>query len=346
MIYEEFLESKQYRDVPTGFDVERKRLNRKLFDFQRDVVHWDLKRGRAGNFLDCGLGKTIIQLDWGRLVAEHTGKPVLIFAPLAVAQQTKREGDKFGIRVHVCSNQGDVRIGVNITNYEKLSHFPNASRYGGIVLDESSILKGFDGKTRKLLTEWASEIPFRLACTATPAPNDYMELGNHAEFLGVMTCAEMLSMFFVHDGGDTSKWRLKRHATDAFWRWVASWAVAIRRPSDLGYDDRDFVLPPLEIHQITVQSDAIPDGYLFPVEGNTLQERNEARRDSIEDRVAACAGLVNQSKEPWIVWCNLNDESAALSESIEDAVEIVGSDSAEYKEQEMAEFTEGFTRVR
>jgi len=345
MTYQEFLESKQFRAASTGFKIPRKRLNQKLMPFQRDIVHWALARGRCGIFADCGLGKTFMQLEWANHVNAYTGKPILLFAPLAVSQQTAREGRKFGIPVTIAAKQSEISDGINITNYEKLQHFTDPAQFGGLVLDESSILKGFDGKTRKLLTEWASCIPFRIACTATPAPNDYMELGNHAEFLGVMTCTEMLSMFFVHDGGDTSKWRLKKHAVNEFWKWVASWAVAIRRPSDIGYEDGDFVLPPLEIHQVTVGANSIPEGYLFPVEARTLQERNSVRKQSTSERVAACAKLVNDSDEPWIVWSNLNQESEELCAAIPDAVEITGSDTPQFKESQLLAFVDQEFRV-
>jgi DNA modification methylase len=341
--YTEFLESKRIVSSPSGFVVDRESINPKLFPFQRDITHWALKRGKAGVFADCGLGKTAIQLEWAKHVSGFTGKPVLIYAPLAVSQQTKREGEeKFEVPVTICANQSVVQMGVDATNYEKMAHFPDSLQFGGVVLDESSILKGFDGKIRKALTEWASHVPFRLCCTATPAPNDYMELGNHAEFLGVMTCTEMLSMFFVHDGGDTSKWRIKKHATEVFWKWVASWAVALRKPSDLGYSDEGFILPPLEIHPIVVSTDVKPESFLFPVEGRTLQERNQVRRESIADRAAACATIVNAAaSEPWLIWCNLNSESDALSAAISGAVEVVGSDAPEFKESAMLDFVSG-----
>jgi len=335
--YAEFLKTKQITSEPSGFTVSDDVINPVLFDWQKMIVKWGIRRGKACFFEDCGLGKTFQQLEWGRLVSDHCGKPVLIFAPLAVSKQTKREAQKLGIEVTICAKQSDRRPGINITNYEKMQHF-SPDGWGGIILDESSILKGFDGKTRKALTEFASTIPYRLCCTATPAPNDYMELGNHAEFLGVMTAVEMLSMFFVHDGGDTSKWRLKGHAEDAFWKWVCSWAVAIRKPSDLGFEDGDFILPNLHMHQVTVQTDAIPEGYLFPVEGQTLQERNAARRESISDRVKACAELVNASNDQWVIWCNLNSESAALAEEIDDVEEITGSDPETRKEEILGSF--------
>ncbi len=341
MNYNEMLESKRISVRPAGFDPNRP-ITPKLFDFQKDIVRWGLRKGKCAFFEDCGLGKTAQQIEWAYHVFVKTGRPVLIFAPLAVSMQTQREGAKFGIPVNVCREQSSIVSGVNITNYEMLEHF-TAEAFSGVVLDESSILKG-DGPMRKAITEFAANIPYRLACTATPAPNDHMELGNHAEFLGIMSKSEMLATFFVHDGGDTSKWRLKGHAEAAFWRWVASWAVMVRRPSDLGYDDGGFQLPPIEYHQHTVSAEWSAD-FLFPVEAQTLQERNGARRDSLEARVKLCAELVNGSREQWVLWCNLNDESDALTKSIPDAVEVTGSSSDRHKEQAPLDFIDGKTRV-
>ncbi len=341
MNYQEVLARKVLAVRPAGFDPKRP-TNGKLFDFQRDIVRWGLRKGKAAFFQDCGLGKTAQQIEFGAHVAEKTNKPVIDFAPLAVSMQTHREGEKFGIPVKVCREQAEIVPGVNITNYEMLPHF-DPREFGGIVIDESSILKG-DGPMRKAITDFASHIPYRLACTATPAPNDHMELGNHAEFLGIMSKTEMLATFFVHDGGDTSKWRLKGHAEAAFWRWVASWAVMVRRPSDLGYPDGGFQLPPIEYHQHTVAAEWSAD-FLFPVEAQTLQERNGARRDSLAARVKLCAELVNKSKEQWVLWCNLNDESKALAHAIPDAVEVTGSDSDKHKEQAPLDFIDGKTRV-
>ena len=250
--YEAFLDAKRYEAPAIGFEPVA--LNELLFDFQRDIVTWALRRGRAAIFADCGLGKTPMQIEWARQVSDNTGLPVLILAPLAVAQQTHREGVKFGTTVTVCRTQDDVMPGVNVTNYEMMEHF-TPEEFGGIVLDESSILKSYDGKTRTAIIEAFGQTPYRLACTATPAPNDHMELGNHSEFLGIMSRSEMLATFFVHDGGDTSKWRIKGHAEDVFWRWVASWAVMLRTPSDLGYDDAGFILPALHVHEHVVSSD-------------------------------------------------------------------------------------------
>jgi hypothetical protein len=339
--YTKFLRDKRITVKPAGFDPHLL-INFKLFDFQRDIVRWGLRKGKCAFFEDCGLGKTAQQIEWSYHVSTKSIRPVLIFAPLAVSQQTHREGGKFGIPVKVCREQSECTRGVNITNYEMIEHFdPRA--FGGIVIDESSILKG-DGPMRKAITDFAAHIPYRLACTATPAPNDHMELGNHAEFLGIMSKSEMLATFFVHDGGDTSKWRLKGHAEDAFWKWVASWAVMVRRPSDLGYADGAFELPPIEYHQHTVAAEWSAD-FLFPVEAQTLQERNGSRRDSLSARVKLCADLVNGSRDQWLLWCNLNDESKQLTAAIPDAIEVTGSDSDKHKESVPLRFVDGEIRV-
>lgn len=341
--YKEWLESKNKAMPPCGFDPGE--INPMLFDFQKDIVKWACRKGRAAIFADCGMGKTPMQLEWARQVIAHNGGGrVLVLAPLAVSNQTKREGAKFGIEVGICRSQSDVRDGVNITNYEMLDHF-DPSDFVGVVLDESSILKSYTGKTRNEIIDKFADTPYKLACTATPAPNDHMELGNHSEFLGVMTRTEMLAMFFVHDGGDTSKWRLKGHAKDDFWRWVASWAIMIKKPSDFGYSDDGFTLPEMTIRTHYVESGYIDEGRLFPVAANTLQEQQRARRDSVEVKGDFIAQLVNQSDEPWIVWCELNDESAHLAKSIPDAVEIRGSDSPEYKTDALVGFSEGRYRV-
>lgn len=340
--YDEFLRSKLRRAEPCGFDPTD--VGTFLYDWQRDIVRWAIRRGRASIFADCGLGKTPMQLEWARNISAHSGKPVLILAPLAVASQTRREGEKFGIHVTVCRTASDVAEGVNVTNYEMLHHFtPNV--FGGVVLDESSILKSFTGKTRTQIINAFAETPYRLACTATPSPNDYMELGNHAEFVGVMTRPEMLSMFFTHDGGDTSKWRLKGHAENPFWKWLCSWAVMVRKPSDLGYDDDGFTLPPMRVHDVTVDSEEPTPGALFALEASGLMERRRARRASLLPRVDAAAKLANGSDDAWLVWCDLNDESAALSERIRGAVEVVGAHSLEYKERALLDFAEGRSRV-
>lgn len=341
MNYQDFIAQKHRSMQPVGFEVAS--VSPKLFEFQADLVKWALRRGRACLFADCGMGKTFMQLEWARHVSAYARGRVLILAPLAVAAQTVSEGAKLGVVVTLCREPEDVRDGVNIVNYDRLEKF-DVSQFVGVVLDESSILKSQDGKTRAAIIESFSRTQYRLACSATPAPNDHMELGNHAEFVGAMSTQEMLATYFVHDGGETQKWRLKGHAKRDFWRWVCSWAAMIRKPSDLGYDDGDFVLPPITYHDHVVETEA-PEGFLFAIEAETLQERLAARRSSIAERVAECAALVNASSEPWIIWCNLNQESAILAESIADAVEVTGSDSAESKERSMLDFSAGKIRV-
>ncbi len=282
--YQEFLESKRLVVEPSGFDCNH--INESLFPFQRDIVKWALKKGKSAIFSNTGTGKTRMQLAWADCVCNHTNGNVLILAPLAVNRQTVEEGSKMGIEVNLCRTQADVKPGINITNYEMLDHF-DPDKFAGVVLDESGILKSFEGKIRNQIITAFNQTPFRLACTATPAPNDHMELGNHAEFLQVMNRVEMLATFFVHDGGDTSKWRLKGHAVDKFWQWVASWAVMLSMPSDLGYDDDGFILPPLNIEEIVVDR----TGYIVR-EAQTLQDRRAARTDSLDLRVAAAKKLI------------------------------------------------------
>lgn len=339
--YSQFLRSKNLTIEAVGFTPED--LNPMLFDFQATIVRWALQRGKAALFEDCGLGKTPQQLEWANQVHLHTGQNVLIFAPLAVARQTQREGDKFGIPVNVCEGQEDIKPGVNITNYEKLHHF-TPDGLAGIVLDESSILKAYDGATRKALNDFASGIPYRLACTATPAPNDLIELTNHAEFLGVMKGKEIIALFFTQDGNTTHKWRLKGHAREEFWKWMAEWSIAIRRPSDIGFDDDGFILPDLRMHSQVVAGKQW-GGMLFPMEAQTLQERRTARRDSLSDRVAAAAALVNSNDNQWVVWCDLNAEGEALAKAIDGAIEVAGRHSDDYKIDAMMGFTDGRHRV-
>lgn len=341
--YQQFLAGKRITAQPCGFTVDESAINPMLFGFQRKIVQWAVRRGRAALFEDCGLGKGPQQFEWSRLISDHEQRPVLILAPLGVTYQAVDEAAKFGVAVKLCRSQDDVQSGVNITNYDKLAHF-DPTAFGGIVLDESSCLKSFSGTERKAITAFGKQIPYRLCCTATPAPNDLIELTNHAEFLDIMSGKEIIALFFTQDGNTTHNWRLKGHASEDFWRWMASWSVALRRPSDLGFDDGAFILPPLRHHQITVKGEAAP-GQLFAVEAQTLEERRAARRASLPARVAACANLVNPSTEPWMVWCDLNDESTALVRAISGAVEVRGSDSPEHKERAMRDFTAGKIRV-
>jgi len=336
--YAAFIDSKLRRDPCTGLaDVPT--LSASMFPFQRDVVGWALKRGRAAIFADCGMGKTLMQLEW----ANHVPGRVLILAPLAVAQQTVTEGAKFGIPVEYSRDGESTTARIVVTNYEMVEHF-DAGDFTGVVLDESSILKAQDGKTRNALIDTFGQTPFRLACTATPAPNDHTELGNHSEFLGVMSRSEMLATYFVHDGGSTQDWRLKGHAQESFWRWVASWAVVLRAPSDLGYDDGAFQLPKL-IHVQHVVDAKATDGMLFAMEAQSLPERLAARRESVDARVERTAELVNGSTDPWVVWCNLNAESEGLAKAIPGAVEVTGSMSLAEKVEKLTGFSEGRYRV-
>jgi hypothetical protein len=333
MEYSEFLKNKRFVLESSGFDIDKNELNKMLYDFQKDIVRWALKKGKACIFADCGLGKTPMQLSWAYQVSKHTGGKVLILAPLAVADQTLREAEKFGYEAKVVESQEDCITGINITNYEKLSHFI-ANEFIGIVLDESSILKSYTGKVRTDIINNFHGVPYKLACTATPAPNDYMEIGNHAEFCGVMTRSEMLSMFFVHDGGETSKWRLKGHAVDVFWQWLATFSVFVDNPKNIGYQIEGYDLPELRIHEICVDADE-------PVkETLTLTERRDARRDSLELRCKRAAELVNESDEQWLVWCDLNAEGDRLEELIGDSVNVEGSDTNQYKSENMLAFSD------
>lgn len=346
--YAEFVAHKLSRHLPTGLD-EVPPLHEALFPFQRDLVGWALRRGRCAIFADTGLGKTRIQLEWARHVATETGKRVLILAPLAVAAQTVREGEQLGLRVKLCREASDLTDGVNIINYDRL-HRLTPDGFGAIVLDESSIIKHHDAKTLGQLCEFSENIPFRLAATATPAPNDYTELGTHAEFLGICSRAEMLAEYFCHDGGETQVWRLKGHARKLFWQWVASWAALMRKPSDLGYEDGGYNLPPLVVDQHIAPADADTvkaQGTLFAVEATSLMERRQARRASMGRRVADCVAKVNaEPNERWVVWCDLNDEQDALEDAFgEDCFSIFGSLDVDEKESRLTRFIGGERRI-
>ena len=334
MNYKEFLANKRFVLESSGFDIDKAELNPMLYEFQKDVVRWALKKGKACIFADCGLGKTPMQLSWAYQVHKHTGGKILILAPLAVAEQTRREAEKFGYDAKVVEEQEECIDGINITNYEKLDRFV-ANEFDGVVLDESSILKSYSGKVRTSIIQNFHDVPYKLACTATPAPNDYMELGNHSEFCGVMTRAEMLSMFFVHDGGQTSKWRLKGHAVDVFWQWLATFSVFIDNPANIGYKVSGYDLPQLNIKEIIVDGDE-------PIkETLTLTERRQARKGSLALRCEKAAKIANNSDEQWLIWCDLNDESAKLHELIVNSVEVKGSDKPDHKSSSMIGFSEG-----
>lgn len=340
--YQEFLKSKELKAVVSGFDISIESLNENLFDFQAVIVKWALRRGKAAIFADTGLGKTIMQCSWADAVHKETGGNILIIAPLCVAHQTVEESAKFGISINYCRSMDDVTDGINITNYEMIEKFDIES-FVGVVLDESSIIKHRDSKTRNLIINSCRNVHYKLSCTATPSPNDYMELGNQSEFLGIMSMPEMLAMFFIHDGGDTQKWRLKGHGKDKFWEWMATWAVVIRNPSDIGFDGSSYNLPGIVYHDHVVKT--VDEESLFPDVARGLLERNRARKDSVVDRVAKCAEIVNSSNDQFIVWCHLNDESKLLKESINDSDEVVGSDSIEKKERIIKDFESGRLRV-
>lgn len=344
MNYDEFLHSKQRIPPSCGFDRPKEQMNPMMFEWQKDITRWALRKGRASLFEDCGNGKTIQQLEFSQAVCEHTGMPVLIVAPLTVGEQTKREAEKFGYTASLCRTQNDVQHGINITNYEMLEHF-NADAFGGVVLDESSILKNFMGKVRTQIIEMFQNVPYRLSCTATPSPNDHMELGNQAEFLGIMSRTEMLATYFTHDGSDTSKWRLKGHAEDRFWEWVATWAVVLTCPGDLGYPNDGYILPELVMHEHMVEASTSMDDSLFGWVAKTLTERRDARRMSLRERCAKAAEIVSsEPEEQWVIWCDLNDESALLTSLIQGAVEVRGSDKPDDKAKALRGFADGSMR--
>ena len=342
--YSDFVARKLAAIPPVGIDPPDS-LAGPLFPHQDALCRWAIRRGRAAVFADTGLGKTRIQLAWADAVHRATGLDVLILAPLAVAEQTAEEGAGIGVNVRHARTGTDTTTGINITNYERLHRF-DTDQFGAVVLDESSCIKHHDTKTLATLMAAFRNTPYKLCATATPAPNDWTELGTHAEFLGVCTQAEMLSEYFVHDGGETQVWRLKGHARHEFWRWVSSWGALVRSPSDLGFDGSAYILPPLSVSEHLSRTDAEADeGKLFALEASTLSERRAARKASLEHRVNDCAVMVNADRQPWVVWCDLNAESEALRKAIPDAVEIRGSDTVDHKERALADFAHGRVRV-
>jgi superfamily II DNA or RNA helicase len=336
--YAEFLERKRRLVLPNGIDPKSVEMPALLYDWQAAMVRWALRKGRAAIFADCGLGKTFMQTAWADALKVRT----LMLAPLCVAEQTVAEAAKLGIEVVYCRDQQHAqKHRLVITNYERLEKF-DESQFKAVVLDESSILKAFDGKTRTKLIETFAKTPYRLCCTATPAPNDIAELANHAEFLGLMTRSEFLATWFVHDD---MGWRMKRHAVQPFYRWLASWAIALRRPSDLGYDDGGFALPSLRFHETTVESGTV-SGALFPeLSLKGIGGRLAARKGSLDARVEAAANLIHERGVSWIAWCGLNTESEALSSALPNAVEVSGSDDYAEKVGAVQSFIVGQTKV-
>lgn len=339
--YEQFLERKTQLGSDGGFEPTY--LPDFLFPFQRHLVEWAVRKGRSAIFAGCGLGKTAMQLAWAKNIAEHTGKPTLILAPLAVAQQTVSEGAKFGISVKYCRCQAEVSGDIVVANYEMLHEF-DAEEFGGVCIDESSILKAFMGKRKRQIVEMFSKTLYKLACTATPAPNDHMELGNHAEFLGVMRSSEMLARYFINDSSNVGRYRLKGHAQIPFWEWVCSWAATIERPSDIGFPDDGFDLPKCETIWRTVDCTKPADGYLFQLPASSMSERISARRNSVSERCAEAARIANSDSEQWLIYCALNDESEELARIIDGAREVRGSMDNDRKVEEIQSFIAGETR--
>lgn len=339
--YQEFLQEKQKTFISSGFEVDEKDLNPHLFDFQKFIVKTALQKGRFAIFADCGLGKTLMQLSWADQVVKHTGKPVLILAPLAVTAQTIKEGEKFGVNIDVVTV--DEKQLSEITNFEQIKNI-DASKYAGVVLDESSILKGRDGATSSLIIETFKNYPYKLACTATPSPNDHMELGQHSEFLGAMSYLEMLAMYFVHDGGETSKWRLRKYAQDDFWKYVCQWSISVDNPKTLGFNMNGYDLPDIEYIE-----------HIIPVENNTMTlfgdvavSATDLHKDlerSFDLRIQKTIELVNSNDEQWIIWALKNKETDAIAQLLPDAINVQGSDSPEYKAKHLNGFANNDFRI-
>jgi hypothetical protein len=346
--YAQFLAAKRWTAPESGIELDARQLHPSLFGFQRELVRWAIRRGRAAVFADTGLGKTRIQLEWARTVADATGGRVLVLAPLAVAQQTSAEAAALGMDVPYVRDQAGVATAVAVTNYDRL-HLFDPAQFTGVVLDESSILKSFSGTIKRALVAAFRATPYRLACTATPAPNDLEELCNHADFLGVMSPAEMRSTFFIADSrGEFMRYRLKGHARDAFFSWMATWSAAVRTPSDLGYPDDGYRLPGLAIEPHFVATDWTADGQLFALDLSGITERAQVRKATVGDRVTRAVDLVTaEPGEPWLVWCGLNGESAAVTAGVRAAlpgarvVEVTGSDTTEQKAAALLGFARG-----
>ena len=346
MSYNEFLKGKDTGLIASGFKPDK--LNNNLFHFQKAIVNWSLNRGKSALFAGTGLGKSLMELSWANALYEHEKEKTIIFTPLAVASQMVREAKKFGIDAVQVSNSNESNCPIQVTNYQKLEHF-DMSKYNGVILDESSILKNQSGKFRTKLIDVCKHIPYRLPATATPSPNDYMELGNHAEFTGIMSYTDMLSTFFVHDAAKTQDWRLKGHAEDKFWEWMASWSIMLQNPRDLGFCGDDYDLPKLHKIQHTVDVEYtgnIDTGTLFPVEARGLGERLKARRATYLERCKKAAQVVSEKpSDYWVVWCNLNDESDLLAKLIPNSKQVTGSMKDTDKEKTLESFQNGEFKV-
>jgi superfamily II DNA or RNA helicase len=342
MDYKEFLETKQKAHVYSGFEIDESELNKFMFPFQKFIVKRALKAGKYAIFADCGLGKTLMQLEWAHQVNKHTNKPVLILAPLAVAGQTIQEGVKF--HVDVVDYTGGMDAG-QIINYEQLENI-DASVFSGVVLDESSILKNFEGATKKLILDMFKDTPYKLACTATPSPNDPMELGNHSEFLDVMSRNEMLAMYFVHDGGETAKWRLKGHATKLFYQFIGTWAIMLNKPQDIGFEMVGYDLPSLNLIERQIITPKRDNGQLFNDAIISATNFNAELRATKNERLNEVVKIVNQKPdENFIIWIKHNEEGEMLRKLLPDAIEVKGSDSNEWKKDKLLGFANNEFRI-
>jgi DNA modification methylase len=342
MNYQEFLKTKEKAFIDCGFDA--KKINSNLFDFQKYIVKLACKKGRFAIFADCGLGKTFMQLEWSRQVVNYTKTPVLILAPLAVVEQTLKEGIRFKYKIEKFNiNNPQSKSMIYIINYDQLKNI-DVSIFGGVVLDESSILKGRDGKLSKLIINSFEFTPYRLACTATPSPNDHMELGQHSQFLGSMSYLEMLAMYFVHDGGQTSKWRLRKHATDDFWKFVCTWSISLDNPKTLGFEMKGYDLPDIEFieHIIPVENNT---NTLFTSAAVSATDLNKDLRRSLDDRIKKAASLVNSNNEQWIIWGLQNKETDLLYKNIDDSINVQGSDKPHIKSKNLLGFADNDFRV-
>ena len=340
--YEDFIKSKIFHDIDSGFDVELTDLNPMLFDFQKAMVKWALKRGRSAMFADCGLGKTPMQLEWALQIYKKTQKNILILAPLAVSKQTFQEGLKFNIKVNVCRTQKDVKPGINITNYEMLDHF-ESTKFIGIVLDESSILKSYSGKRKQQIINTFKDTKFKLACTATPSPNDHMEILNHSAFLNVMESHEALAIWFINKSDELGAYRLKHHAIKNFWKWVSSWAVSLQKPEDLGFENNGFNLPNLYITENLIeidQTDSAGD-MLFRIPALSATDYHKEKRLTIPLRAEKVKNLVDSNNGIYCIWCETNYEADELKKQLPNAIEIRGSHSDNTKEQVAIDFANG-----
>ena len=340
--YKEFLNAKQKAHILSGFDVELTDLNKSMFDFQKFIVKRALKAGKYAIFADCGLGKTLMQLEWANRVNKQTNKPVLILAPLAVAGQTIKEGAKF--HIDVCKYDGS-NAPIQISNYEQLENI-DCSIFSGVVLDESSILKNFEGATKKLILDMFAKTPYKLACTATPSPNDPMELGNHSEFLDVMSRNEMLAMYFVHDGGETAKWRLKGHAIKLFYQFIGSWAIMLNKPADIGFEMIGYDLPTLNLIERQIVTPKRDNGSLFNDAIISATNFNSELRLTKKERLEEVVRIVNSRPyENFIIWIKQNEEGEMLKKLLPEAIEVKGADSNEWKEKHLLGFAENKFRI-